>query len=86
MSLITQQLSLHDLSHCRVVCTVDRALDKLDNGQLLMISANQPSAIPDIRNHTLRDGNEILRFLDDEQAFTFVIRKRSTNPVDYIPG
>lgn len=77
MSLITQQLSLHDLSHCHVVCRVDKALSGLDNGEVLMVSANEPSAISDIKANVQRSGSEILRFLDENQAFTFVIRKCS---------
>jgi len=75
MSLITQQLSLYDHSRCHVVCRVDKALNLLDNGEVLMVSANETSAISDIKSSMLRSGNEILRFLDENQAFTFVIRK-----------
>jgi len=77
MSLITQQLSLHDHSRCHVVCKVDKALHMLERGEVLMISANEQSAISDIKSSILRSGNEILRFLDENQAFTFVIRKGS---------
>ena len=75
MSLITQQLSLYDHSRCHVVCKVDKALNLLDNGEVLMISANEPSAISDIRSNIVRSGSEILRFFDETRAFTFVIRK-----------
>jgi len=75
MSLITQQLSLYDHSRCHVVCKVDKALNMLDSGDVLMVSANEPSAISDIKSNIMRSGSEILRFLDENQAFTFVIRK-----------
>jgi len=75
MSLITQQLSLHDHSRCHVVCKVDKALNLLESGEVLMISANEPGAISEIKSSIIRSGNEILRFLDENQAFTFVIRK-----------
>ncbi len=75
MPLITQQLSLHDHSRCHVICKVDKALNMLESGEVLMISANETGAISDIKSSILRSGNEILRFLDENQAFTFVIRK-----------
>ncbi|HED16511.1 MAG TPA: sulfurtransferase TusA family protein [Gammaproteobacteria bacterium] len=77
MSLITQQLSLYDHTRCHVICKVDKALNMLDSGEVLMVSANEPGAISDIKKSILRSGNEILRFLDENQAFTFVIRKGS---------
>jgi len=77
MSLITKQLSLHDHSRCHVICKVDKALNMLDCGDVLMISANEPGAISDIQTNIQRSGSEVLRFLDENQAFTFVIRKCS---------
>jgi len=86
MSLITQQLSLRDHSRCHVICKVDKALNRLERGEVLMISANEPGAITDIKTSILRSGNEILRFLDENQAFTFVIRKGPGRTTSGLPS
>ena len=53
-----------------------QAIDQLESGQVLMVTADDPAAEEDIQRWAKRVGHTVLRFEKSEGEMTFWIRKK----------
>ena len=76
MSIITRQITLYDQAPAEILRAIHTTLMQMRGGGILMVSANNPSAIKDICHLCASTGNEILRFLDGQAGYLFLIRRQ----------
>jgi tRNA 2-thiouridine synthesizing protein A len=70
-----QELDCSGLSCPMPILKTKKAVDKLEVGQVLKMTATDPGSVPDINAWTAKTGHELLGHEEDGGAFIFYIKK-----------
>ena len=70
-----QELDCTGLACPMPILKTKKAVDTLQNGQVLKMIATDPGSLPDVQAWTAKTGHELLGYEQDGPKFTFYIKK-----------
>ena len=75
-NLINRQLDLRGYSEPAPVIRTHRVIDELHDGDILLITTSDRSTLKDFYAYCALTGNELLQSTEEDNEFTFLIRKQ----------
>jgi len=71
-----QELDCSNMSCPMPILKTKKAIDALQAGQVLKMTATDPGSLPDIQAWTAKTGNELVSHEQDGPKFVFFIKKK----------
>lgn len=71
-----QELDCSNMSCPMPILKTKKAIDALQAGQVLKMTATDPGSLPDIQAWTAKTGNELVSHEQDGAKFVFFIKKK----------
>jgi len=71
-----QELDCSNLSCPMPILKTKKAIDAMQTGQVLKMTATDPGSLPDIEAWTSKTGNELVSHEQDGAKFIFFIKKK----------
>lgn len=76
MSEFDSELNCEGLNCPLPILKTKKAMDSLNSGEMLKMSATDPGSVSDMDSWTKRTGNDLVSHSEDEGIHTFIIKKK----------